>query len=144
MRCPAYKYLYICPMPKKLLILPMLLLVLVTCRKERNDVESASSDPGITLSFSEDMVLFDTIFTTVGSTTRWLKVYNNSNHAIKISSISLTGPNNANFRMNVDGDAAGFRRLSGSAGRNPSQPGHESPEDGTGASLYPPQAGRGW
>lgn len=62
-----------------------------------------STDPGVKLAFSEHMVLFDTIFTTVGSTTHRLTVYNPNNEAVNINSISISGPSEAYFRMNVDG-----------------------------------------
>ena len=89
-------------------ILPVILvfaLTLVQCRKDRNSGDDVSGDTSIKLEFSGGSVLFDTIFTTVGSTTRWLTVYNRSDRAIRISSISLKGPDNAFFRMNVDGEA---------------------------------------
>lgn len=89
-------------MLKKLFYILLVGLVLIQCRKDPNDV---SDDPSIKLSFSDQVVLFDTIFTTVGSTTRWLKVYNNSGDGVNISDISITGPGNAFFRMNVDGES---------------------------------------
>ncbi len=97
-------YLYICAMLQRLLIILFLSLTLVQCRRDRVDEGNVSNDPSIQLSFSDGTVVFDTIFTSVGSTTRWLKVYNNNNSSVKVSSIRLTGPNNAFFRMNVDGE----------------------------------------
>lgn len=55
------------------------------------------------LSFSVDTVLFDTVFTTIGSTTKNFKFYNNSNRPVKIEQIELTGGENSPFRINVDG-----------------------------------------
>ncbi len=55
------------------------------------------------LGFSNDSVLFDTIFTTVGSTTKKLKIYNNSNFKLKVEEIELMGGANSPFRINVDG-----------------------------------------
>lgn len=92
-------------MPKRFIILLLFTIPLLHCRKDRVDEDNVSGDNSIKLSFSDQVVLFDTVFTSVGSTTRYLKVYNTSSQSIKISSISLNGPNNAFFRMNVDGEA---------------------------------------
>ncbi|MCH2230118.1 MAG: hypothetical protein MK105_07215 [Crocinitomicaceae bacterium] len=55
------------------------------------------------LSFSQDTVIFDTIFTTIGSVTKRFKIYNNDSKTLKIDQISLAGGSNSNFRINVDG-----------------------------------------
>lgn len=54
--------------------------------------------------FSKDTVVFDTVFTTVGSTTQQFKIYNPSNKAVKIEEIELMGGTSSPFRMNVDGE----------------------------------------
>lgn len=55
------------------------------------------------LSFSKDTLVFDTVFTTIGSTTQQFKIYNNDNNAINIEEIELMGGENSPFRLNVDG-----------------------------------------
>lgn len=55
------------------------------------------------LSFSVDTLIFDTVFTTIGSTTQQFKIYNNENKSIEIEEIELVGGSNSPFRMNVDG-----------------------------------------
>ena len=55
------------------------------------------------LSFSADTVVFDTVFTTVGSTTKRLRLYNTSNRNLKIDEIELMGGESSPFRINVDG-----------------------------------------
>ena len=72
----------------------------VNCRKQ-NILTNSAAD----LDFSTDTILFDTIFTTVGSTTKYFKIYNNNNGIIEISSIELAGGINSPFRINVNGDA---------------------------------------
>ncbi len=57
------------------------------------------------LEFSADTVVFDTIFTTIGSTTRHLKIYNPYDEKILVSKISLAGGDMSNFRINVNGEA---------------------------------------
>jgi hypothetical protein len=68
------------------------------CRKDPiNDSSSAM------LRFSEDTIVFDTVFTTVGSATRNFKVYNDGSKAVNISSITLAGGSTSNFHINIDG-----------------------------------------
>ena len=55
------------------------------------------------LSFSADTVVFDTVFTTVGSTTQQFKIYNNDKRTIHIDEIELMGGTDSPFRMNIDG-----------------------------------------
>ncbi len=71
-----------------------------SCRKE-----VFYNDPDALLRFNEDTVHFDTVFTTVGSITLPLKIFNDYNDPIIISSIELAGGEASQFRMNVDGDA---------------------------------------
>jgi len=82
----------------------MLMIFLVgmffSCRDDGID-----PDPSIRLSFSADSLLFDTVFTTVGSATRSFKVYNDHDERVRISSVSLAGAPDSYFRMNVDGRA---------------------------------------
>lgn len=65
--------------------------------------EELLKDPEARLFFSKDTVNFDTIFTTLGSTTRQLKVYNRYNKTIRISEIRLAGGESSPFRLNIDG-----------------------------------------
>lgn len=61
------------------------------------------TDPEVKLRFSTDTVFFDTIFTTIGSTTRQLRVYNHYDQPLKITSIELAGGQGSVFRLNIDG-----------------------------------------
>jgi len=67
------------------------------CRKEE------VFDMNSSLEFSLDTLRFDTVFTELGSSTRFFKVYNNSDLSIKISNIQLANGSNSLFRLNVDG-----------------------------------------
>ena len=58
------------------------------------------------LEFSTDTVAFDTVFTTLGTTTRQVKIYNVGSQNIRLESISLRGGRASRFRLNVDGDTA--------------------------------------
>lgn len=73
-------------------------ICLVGCKKDK-----FITDPSATVSFSQDSVLFDTVFTTIGSATRNIRVINNNNQKIKISSIRLEQGQTSPFFLNVDG-----------------------------------------
>lgn len=74
------------------------LTIISGCRKQR-----ISTDSSHKLTFSSDTVFFDTVFTTIGSTTKLVKIFNPNNDAVVIKNINLEGGSNSNFRMNVDG-----------------------------------------
>ncbi len=61
------------------------------------------TDPSATVAFSQDSILFDTVFTTIGSATRNIRVINRNNQKINISSIRLEKGQGSNFFLNVDG-----------------------------------------
>jgi len=81
-----------------ILILFTIILFTFSCRKD-----SIETDSSVTLNFSADTVLFDTVFATFGSTTKRLKIYNPTNKTVNISSISVGNGANSQFRINVDG-----------------------------------------
>ena len=76
-----------------------ILLITDSCRK--SDIIYSNNDA--LLSFSQDTVLFDTVFTTIGSSTRYFKVYNTFDQSLNISSIRLAKGEASPFRINVDG-----------------------------------------
>ncbi len=55
------------------------------------------------VTFSTDTLVFDTVFTTIGSTTKNFKIYNPDSKTIEIEEIELMGDKNSPFRINVDG-----------------------------------------
>jgi hypothetical protein len=57
----------------------------------------------IELSFSQDTIYLDTVFTGIGSSTRLLKVYNTSNENMTIDRVYLARGTQSYYRMNVDG-----------------------------------------
>ncbi|MDZ4845482.1 MAG: choice-of-anchor Q domain-containing protein [Chitinophagales bacterium] len=68
-----------------------------SCRKDIID-----TDPSLKLSFSTDTLTFDTVFTTLGSTTLYFKIYNDNKNAVK-TNVTLAGGDASNFRINADG-----------------------------------------
>lgn len=67
-----------------------------SCKKDKNFTQDH-------LDFSLDTLLFDTVFTTVGSTTKRFKIYNNNLGIINIDEIELMGGEASPFRINIDG-----------------------------------------
>lgn len=67
------------------------------------DDDGFLSSEEVSLSFSTDTLMFDTIFTTIGSTTKSFRVINPHNRPVLISSIELAGGNNSPYRLNIDG-----------------------------------------
>ncbi len=92
-------------MRKALSIFPLAFLsvclsfVLLSC----NDEVSYSADSSLRLSFSQDTVAFDTVFTTIGSSTRILKIFNPNKEALNIVNLRLANARESGFRVNVDG-----------------------------------------
>jgi len=74
------------------------LLFFYSCKKE-----TFLKDSNARLSFSKDTIMFDTVFTTRGSATRKLMIYNRYNSPVKISSVTLAGGIGSAFKINVDG-----------------------------------------
>lgn len=70
----------------------------MSCKKDK-----FLTDPSATVAFSQDSILFDTVFTTIGSTTRNIRVINKHKQKINISSIRLEKGASSNFFLNVDG-----------------------------------------
>jgi hypothetical protein len=90
-------------MKLKLLLYCTILIALFTaCNKD----EELTFDPNAKLNFSSDSILFDTVFTSVGSSSRRLKIYNPNIQAINIERIQLTGGNTSAFSLNINGIAA--------------------------------------
>ncbi|RYF87293.1 MAG: hypothetical protein EON98_01015, partial [Chitinophagaceae bacterium] len=54
---------------------------------------------------SVDSLHFDTVFTTTGSTSQFLKIINENKDGIRISSVRLAGGASSPFKINVDGIA---------------------------------------
>ena len=65
--------------------------------------EIYSTNPKYKLTFSTDTLTFDTVFTTIGSATSKIMIYNRNNVALKISNLGIAGGGNSSFKINVDG-----------------------------------------
>ena len=76
-------------------------LLLNGCNKD----EELTFDPNAKVSLSADAILFDTVFTSIGSTSRRLKIKNPNANAININTIKLVGGNSSAFSLNINGNA---------------------------------------
>ena len=65
--------------------------------------ENYFTDSNAKLNFSNDTVMFDTVFTTISSATKYLRVYNKYSKPVNISSIRLAGGITSPFSIIVDG-----------------------------------------
>jgi len=74
------------------------ILLATSCKKE-----SFITSGDALLRTSEDTLHFDTVFTTLGSTTQYLKLFNQNDAKLNISSIELMGGTTSFFKLNVDG-----------------------------------------
>lgn len=70
-----------------------------SCRKQ----DEISTDPGLQLTFSNDSVVFDTVFSSIGSATQRLMIYNRNNERLSIGAASLAAGSQSAFRFNIDG-----------------------------------------
>jgi hypothetical protein len=75
-------------------------ILLFSCRKD-----SFITSPDAKLSISTDTLKYDTVFVTAGSTYRTLKIFNDNNQKLRLTSLKLMGGAASAFKMNVDGIA---------------------------------------
>lgn len=87
---------------KQFLIALLISAVLFSCRKD----EAIDNSTAITLQFSTDSILFDTVFTSKGTTNRILKIFNYHKKSVVISNIRLQGGETSDFKININGVAA--------------------------------------
>jgi hypothetical protein len=87
-------------------ILPLILFfpIFYACEKEEFNTSQDAQ-----LIFSQDTIIFDTVFTTIGTATQRFTVKNPYNESINLSSVFLAGGQNSPYRLNIDGYAG--RRL---------------------------------
>lgn len=72
--------------------------ILFSCNQEE-----FTTAPGAKLQFATDTVTFDTVFSTIGSTTKWFTVKNPNKQSVKISKIYLARGTRSPFRLNING-----------------------------------------
>lgn len=83
---------------------PILILILTISISSCINEEDYYRDGSAKLRFSNDTLRFDTVFTSLGSNTKKIMIYNDETKPILIDQISLGGGHGSPYRLNVDGD----------------------------------------
>lgn len=84
-------------------VLFLLFLVLLSVLSLNTGCKKIKGKAAGNLEFSVDTLVFDTVFTTIGSTTQQFKLYNRDKRPIVIDEVQLMGGENSPFRFNLDG-----------------------------------------
>lgn len=84
----------------KVLLLTLIITAIISCRENKTITTG-----DLNLRFSTDTVLFDTVFTGIGTTTQKVTVHNPNNQKVRIKTIYLAKGNASNFSINVDGQS---------------------------------------
>ena len=84
------------------ILFALAVILFTSCEKD----PLKDNQPSIALNFSNDSIVFDTVFTSIGSITKRLKIYNPFNQKITINSIELNKGENSAYRLNIDGEAS--------------------------------------
>ena len=79
------------------------LLIIAVVFSACTDNDSFSSSTGDRLTFSEDTISFDTLFSTVPSATQTFWIHNESGDGIRIRTARLERSGQSGYRVNVDG-----------------------------------------
>lgn len=87
-------------MLNKLVLCFVFITLLFSCKKDSYNVS-----PNAFINFSADTLHFDTVFTSVGSITQSLKIFNLNNQKLRINNIKLEGGEASPFKINVNGVA---------------------------------------
>lgn len=80
-------------------IIVVWMLFVVACQPDEEKI----TDERVSLTFSSDSIVFDTIFSSIPSITRRLRVKNPNNKAVKIEQILLAGGSDSPFSIVVNG-----------------------------------------
>lgn len=83
----------------KYVVLALSVVVFGAC----DDGDSFSVSPANVLTFSADTIRFDTVFSTVPTSTRSFWVYNKSGDGLRMTDVRLEQGNQSGYRVNVDG-----------------------------------------
>lgn len=79
-----------------LFVCGLVLLSMTACHQQDTITSTAQ------IRFSQDSVYFDTVFTSIGSSTQRIMLYNDSKHSVFIESVSSKTPY---FQVNLDGES---------------------------------------
>lgn len=91
---------------KKIIYTLLLSVFLAACSEDAD----FSVSPSLRLEFSCDTLMFDTLFTSIGSPTAVVKVYNRNSSSLRLNSVTTKSGGASGFRINVDGQYADIVR----------------------------------
>ena len=83
----------------------LLLCCCIACCVACSDDETYSTSTDDRLTFEVDTVTFDTVFSTIGSSTQRVKVYNKNSKALRIAQAYLASGGESGFQVNIDGQS---------------------------------------
>jgi hypothetical protein len=89
-------------MKNSVFALLILSFMIFSCRKD----DKIDNSPDLKLQFSTDSLLFDTVFTSSGTTNRVLKIFNYNKNSVVISNLKLAGGSSSAFKININGVSA--------------------------------------
>lgn len=81
----------------------MITLFLPALFSSCSDEEQFTTDPNVQLSFSNETVSFDSVFTGIISRTERVMVYNRNSKGLRITNVKLESGGTSGFMINVDG-----------------------------------------
>ncbi len=90
-------------MNTNLRILSLYIAAVLLCFSACSKDEDFTTDRNATLQFSDESLNFDTIFTTIGSSTEILMVYNHNSNGVRLKNVHLQNAATSGFRLNIDG-----------------------------------------
>ena len=90
-------------MSKRVLVIFMIINVIVWASLQGCTKITYTTDSNSILEFSDDTLMFDSVFTTIGSISLYLSVINPHDQALLIDEIELEGGEFSSYRINIDG-----------------------------------------
>ncbi len=89
---------------KYFFLISLIIISVSSCKKQEDFI----TDSSVHLEFSEDTIMFDTVFVQTGSATQIFTVRNTSDNAVRIPLVRLGGGNQSYYRLNVNGTPGKF------------------------------------
>ncbi|MFT3703733.1 MAG: hypothetical protein QM802_15325 [Agriterribacter sp.] len=82
----------------KYIAIPVVMLLVFACKKE-----SFITSKDAALLLTADTLSFDTVFTSIGSTTQYFTIVNTNTQKLRLDKVKLEGGSQSSFKINVDG-----------------------------------------
>ncbi|MEM9931742.1 MAG: hypothetical protein AAF840_18195, partial [Bacteroidota bacterium] len=89
-------------------LLGLIVLATVLAFTACDPQEDFLTGDGVDIRFELDTLRFDTVFTELGSATRFFKIYNEGKDPVQLDEVYVEGMTGVDFRFNVDGFPGGL------------------------------------